>query len=153
MYRFNVFLHYVHIVVGSGYFEAKNLLQRSQKLLQSQKCWQICRMDINSIFEAQTTCRAKNVGRMKIEFNFEAWNPLQNQKSFFHFFHSTNLPIFFALQGVWASKLEFMSILQIYQHFWVYKGFQAQKLIFLVLNCRIALPGVLNNMLSYLYVN
>ena len=38
------------------------------------------------------------------------------------YFHSTNLPTFLALQGVWAWKLNFIFILQFYQHFWLYKG-------------------------------
>ena len=45
--------------------------------------------------------------------------------------HSTNVPTFLALQGVLASKFEFMSILQIYQYFWLYKAFQASKLNFI----------------------
>ena len=102
---------------------------------QRPKSWQICRMKINFNFEA------RNLG-----LGFEVGI----------YVHSTNLPTFLALQGVLAQKLifismlisifilqiyqhfwlykgseleiEFIFILQIYQHFWLYKGFQASKL-------------------------
>ena len=43
------------------------------------------------------------------------------------YFHSTNLPTFLALQGVPGFKVEFYFILQIYQLFWLYKGFLVFK--------------------------
>ena len=42
------------------------------------------------------------------------------------YFHSTNLATFLAQQGVWAWKLNFILILQIYQHFWLGLGFELE---------------------------
>ena len=54
---------------------------------------------------------------MKKKFNFEAWNSKFEFMSILQIYQH-----FLALQGVWAQKLNFIFILQIYQDFWLYKG-------------------------------
>ena len=72
-----------------------------------------------------------------LDFKYGIYVHFTNQLTIFYkgymlrsriLFHSTNLTTFWLKKRFWASMLEFMFILQIYQQFWLYKGVWASKL-------------------------